>query len=251
MRRLVLLLCCLGTQELIAQSVVRGTVTDAVTGRPLAGVTVQLVAVDNLAGRVTTLTNDSGRFELRTDRRGTHNVVARRPGFAPFGLSIQVVSDTFALSVSLVPLARSLPEVAVIETEVDQFVRDLRLSYKAVGRSRIFDAAQMDHTGQLLAGPFLLGQAGIVAVSCQNSKSFIPEGKVRTEPVLKEPADVWWPCYLSRGKPVPIRIRIDGGPAEPFDAISSRVLSEFAAIAVIQGGNVVAYTKDYALRKRR
>jgi hypothetical protein len=88
-------------------------------------------------------------------------------------------------------------------------------------------------------------------VSCARSSAFLPEGKVRTEPVQKEPADIWWPCCLDRGKPRSITVRIDGGPAEPFDVVSSRVLSEFATMAVVSCGTVVAYTKDYALRQRR
>ena len=155
-----------------------------------------------------------------------------------------------SVAITLARLAQPLPEVSVVESEVDLFVRDLRQSYKSVNRSRVYDAAMMEKTGQLLAGAFLLGQGGVVAVPCQRSSQFLPEGKVRTEPVTKEPADIWYPCFLDRGKPRSIMIRIDGGPPEPFDAISNRVLSEFAAVAIVQGGFIVAYTKDYAMRQR-
>ena len=230
---------------------VSGIVIDARSQRPLAGVTVQISPVDDPGGRRTTTTGETGRFVVRVARRGNFAVVARSPGFSPFGTSVRVAGDSIELFISLSPLAQSLPEVSVVESEVDLFVHELRRTFKPVGRSRLFDASQMEKTGQLLAGPFLLGQAGIIAVNCQRSAAFLPEGKVRTEPVQKEPADIWWPCFLDRGKPRSIMIRIDGGPPEPFDAISNRVLSEFAAMSVVQGGMVFAYTKDYALRQRQ
>lgn len=163
---------------------------------------------------------------------------------------MKITSDTFSVSVALTPVSQPLAEVAVLEREMDMFARDLRQAYRAVNRARVFDTRQMEHTEQILAGPFILGQAGVVPVNCQRSSQFLPKGKVRTQPVEKEFADLWWPCYLDRGKPRSILVRIDGGPAVPFSAISNAALSEFAAIAIVAGGNVVAYTKDYATRLR-
>jgi hypothetical protein len=249
----------LGSSGLLAQTatqdvrgpIVRGTVTESRSARPLQGVTVQIAFRENLAERLTTLTNEAGRFELRPGRRGAYDLVARSPGFAPFGVSVRVDGDSLAIAINLTPLAQPLPEVSVLESEVELFASEVRRSFRSVGRSRVYDAAQLERTGQLLAGPFLFGQAGIHPVSCGRSSQFLPEGKVRTEPVLKEPADIWYPCYMDRDKPRSIMVRIDGGPAMPFDAISSRVLSEFATMAVIQGGIIVAYTKEYALQQRR
>jgi hypothetical protein len=52
-------------------------------------------------------------------------------------------------------------------------------------------------------------------------------------------------------EPRAIMIRIDGGPLEPFDAVRNRALADFAAFAIVGGGFVLAYTKDYAASKRR
>jgi hypothetical protein len=228
----------------------RGVVRESLTARPLGGVAVHVVSVEQPSWSRTAMTNDAGRFEVRLERRGEFRLSSRRPGYTPAELSVRIASDTTSVSMELSPVATPLPEVAVREREIDLFVRDLRRAYRSVNRARVFDASQMDRTGQLLTGPFILGQAGVVPVSCGRSKQFLPEGKVRTQPVEREPADIWWPCFLDKGKPRSILIRIDGGPAEPFDHISNRALSEFAAIAVVGGGIVVAYTRDYATRVR-
>ena len=56
---------------------------------------------------------------------------------------------------------------------------------------------------------------------------------------------------MDKGKPRAIMIRIDGGPLEPFDAVRNRALADSAAFAIVGGGFVLAYTKDYAATKRR
>ena len=257
MRFLLFTVCslCLHVGDLQSQAsqgtrLLRGSVTDASTSRPLPGVSVLVVSVADPTWREIGVTDDGGRFEVRIDRIGTFRLSARRPGYVAAEQSVQVSSDTTTVAIALAPVAQPLPEVEVRESEVDLFVRDLRTAYRSVNRSRIYDVRQMDRTGQMLAGAFVLGQAGVVPVSCRRSAAFLPEGKVRTEPVEKELADIWYPCYLDRGKPRSILVRIDGGAFEPFDAINNRALSEFAAIAIVSGGIVVAYTKDYATRLR-
>jgi hypothetical protein len=239
-----------GSQERAAP-LLRGSVSDASTSRPLSGVSVQIISVENPSARLTAITNDVGRFEIRVDRRGDFRLVIRRPGYVASERTIQITSDTADVSLTLTPVAQPLPEVSVRESEIELFVRDLRRAYRSVNRARVFDARQMERTGQMLTGPFVLGQAGVVAVPCQRSAAFLPKGIVRTEPVDHEPADIWWPCFLDRGKPRSILVSIDGGAVEPLDAIRNRVLSEFAAIAVVHGGIVIAYTKDYATRRRQ
>ncbi len=260
MRPLLLAFCflCLRGGDLRSQQasqggnppLVRGSVSDATASRQLSGVSILIVSLGNPSWREVAVTDEAGRFEVRVDRRGTFRLSARRPGYVASELSVQVTSDTTVVAMALTPVAQPLPEVAVLESEIDLFVRDLRTAYRAVNRSRVFDARQMDSTGQMLTGPFVLGQAGVVPVPCKRSSQFLPPGKVRTQPVERELADIWYPCYLDRGKPRSILVRIDGGPIEPFDAIGNRALTEFAAIAIVGGGIVVAYTKDYATRLR-
>jgi hypothetical protein len=115
--------------------------------------------------------------------------------------------------------------------------------------TRVFEAVDLAHTGHLFAGTFLFGQGGIARVPCQRTAGFLPAGVVRSVPVEHEPADIWWPCVMVRGKPVSVYVSIDGGPAQEFSWISSRELGEFAIIAVTRGRAVRAYTKQYIAEK--
>jgi hypothetical protein len=129
---------------------------------------------------------------------------------------------------------------------VNLFVDSLRTEMRRYDHLSFFDTGALERSRQTLAGAFLFGQAGMKQVPCGRSALFLPKGTMRTVPVENEPADIWFPCVLARGKPQSVMVRIDGGEAQPFATISHRQLAEFAAFAVIGGRLVLAYTKGYA-----
>jgi len=70
---------------LVPESILAGAVVDAVTGAPVAGVTVGASAVDNSVWVDTTQTDDHGRFTLSRLPPGRYNAIANAPhgtGFA-------------------------------------------------------------------------------------------------------------------------------------------------------------------------
>ncbi len=84
---------------------VAGTITDAVSGRPIAGATVHARSGE---GPTSMPTGVDGRFRLTLGGPGT--IVARRTGYADFGLDV-VQSDT-SLVVTLSPLGMQATRVA-------------------------------------------------------------------------------------------------------------------------------------------
>lgn len=63
----------------------RGAVIDASTARPLPGVSVQVVSIENLSERQVATTNEAGRFVVRLIRLGA--IVSQPGGRATFRLS--------------------------------------------------------------------------------------------------------------------------------------------------------------------
>ncbi|MGI9076234.1 MAG: carboxypeptidase-like regulatory domain-containing protein, partial [Gemmatimonadaceae bacterium] len=94
--------------------IVRGTVVDSVTGDPMSGVIVTLVASD---GRVAAegLTTDAGIFALRAPAPGSYSVDAKRIGAkrtSSPAVSLQQ-GETTDLRLTISPTAVSLPDVRV------------------------------------------------------------------------------------------------------------------------------------------
>jgi Carboxypeptidase regulatory-like domain len=229
------------------QFVVRGMVRDAQTESAISRVTIEaLWEGSNAAPRLTATSDDSGRFVLRTDRGGTLVVSLRRLGYQPQRRTVVIASDTTTLLVRLVRTSQMLPTVTVTESAVDFFVDSVRTEFLAFDHARFFDTKALEHSKQTFAGAFLFGQAGMQSAPCRRSAQFLPPGTARTSPVENEPADYWFPCVLARGTPRSVLVSIDGGPPEPFGAISQRELTEFAMVAVFGGRVVVAYTKAFA-----
>jgi hypothetical protein len=170
-------------------------------------------------------------------------------GYRPHTQSFTIDADTTRVTVRLAPVAQSLAPVIVDESAVELYVGDLVRAYRPVDHATVFSDADLKKSKQLHAGTFLLGKGGILPVSCQRSQTFLPKGKVRTSPVNQEPADVFWPCVMRRGKPVSVLVSIDGGPAREFSQISDRELDEFAMMVVIHGQLVHAYTKSFVRQR--
>jgi hypothetical protein len=233
-----------------SKPVLSGRVTEAVSGAPVPSAQVDVRSANAEFVRLSTTADDSGRFSVQLPRDGAVLVMVRRLGFRSRTKSVMAIADT-SITVALVSLAQPLGPVVIEERGPEDVLSELRRGFRATDHTRVFEEKDLARTGQLLAGAFLLGQGGIMRVPCQRSAGFIPEGKVRSVPVEHEPADIWWPCALVRGKPVPVRVSVDGGPPQEFAWISSRELSEFAMVAVTHGFAVRAYTKQYIAAKTR
>jgi hypothetical protein len=226
-----------------------GRVVDSTTGGAVQGVSIEVRSTsrDSFVGIV--VADTIGTFVVELPRGGRYSLFAKRLGYSPAQRTFTAAGDTITVLIPMVSAARTLAPVVVT---TDAVMSELRSKFRAMDHARLYSAEELEHSGQLLAGAFLLGQGGINTVSCGRSKQFLPAGKVRTVPVEREPADVWWPCVMVRDKTVPVRISIDGGPAEPFATISDRELSRFAMIAVVRGGAFVyAYSQDYVATRSR
>lgn len=231
--------------------VIVGRITDSISGTPVRVPSIEVQYRDTDSLRVTAASDDSGRFTVLVPRRGVVRVTVRRPGYEPFGRQVALTSDTVRLTIALRRIAQPLSPIVVEQTEVDLVLREMRREFRAENRIRIYDQKAMAKSGQLLTGPFLLGQAGIVRVPCRRSAQFLPPGKVRTQPVEHEPADPYWPCVMRRDKPVSVLVSIDNGPPVEFNAINGRQLDEFAMVVVSHGQFVHAYTKQFVENRAR
>ena len=117
---IVILLSLAGVTDVSAQ-VVRGTITERVSGLPLAGVLVSVLSVpDSLApgGTRHTLTNARGEYGVRLSSGGRYVVSAKRIGVARYTTAVLRVSDgeTRRLDIVLDPFEHKLPAVHVVET---------------------------------------------------------------------------------------------------------------------------------------
>ena len=233
---------------LVAQQfVVRGVVRDAQTDSALRSVTIE-TAWDDIIGipHAPTTTDTAGRFELRLDRRGPLVLSVRRLGYQPQQVTADMMRDTTSVLVRLVRTTQQLPTVTVVEKAVELFVDSMQKELRRYDHVRYYDTKALVKSNQTHAGAFLFGQGGMQSVSCGRSALYLPKGTVRTVPVENEPADMWVPCVLAQGKPRSVMVRIDGGDPQPFASISQRELDQFAAIAVISGRLILAFTKSYA-----
>jgi carboxypeptidase family protein len=225
-----------------SRPVLSGRVTDAVSGAPVPSASVDVRSANAEFVRLSTTADDSGRFSVQLPRDGAVVVTVRRLGYRAQTKPVMAIGDT-SITIALVSVAQPLGPVVIEERGAEDVLSELRRGFP--DHTRVFEGQDLAHTGQLLTGAFLLGQGGIMRVPCQRSGGFLPPGKVRSVPVEHEPADIWWPCALVRGKPVSVIVSVDGGPAQEFAWISSRELSEFAMIAVTHGQAVRAYTRKY------
>ena len=227
--------------------VVRGTVRDAQTDSAISRATIEASFEGApTTQRVTATSDDSGRFVLQLDQRGTLVLSVRRLGYQAQRQTVAIAGDTTDAVVRLVRASQTLPTVTVTENAVELFVDSVRTEFRRFDHLRFFDADALARSRQTLTGAFLFGQAGMKPAPCRRSAQFLPPGTVRTSPMENEPGDYWFPCVLYRGSPRSVLVSIDGGAPEPFASISERQLAEFAMIAVFGGRVVVAYTKAFA-----
>jgi hypothetical protein len=85
-----------------------GTVRDSTTMEPVPGVTI------GLEERVATFTDRDGRFRVDNVKLGTVYLEARRIGYRPVTMHIDIIEgETFDLGISAVPLPFSLEDIEV------------------------------------------------------------------------------------------------------------------------------------------
>lgn len=97
MRKLSIMLLLLvgAVQFALAQTTIRGKVTDKTTGQPLVGATVTLKGTTNAVA-----TNDNGDFTLITEKAGPHVLVASYVGYADMTMTVAGSEASFALNAS-------------------------------------------------------------------------------------------------------------------------------------------------------
>jgi carboxypeptidase family protein len=240
-----------GAQAPASRVLIAGQVNDSLSGTPVRGSSIEIRYSTRDSLRFVTVSDDSGRFRLSVPHQGEVRLTVRRPGYEPFGRTVEITRDTLLLSIALRRIPQPLQPVVVEQTEVDLVLREMRRELRSQNHTRIYDQRALEKSKQLLAGAFLLGQGGIMRTPCKRSAKFIPEGKVRTQPVEHEPADLFWPCTLVRGKPVSVLVSVDNGPLGEFNAVSARQLEEFAMVVVSHNNVVRAYTKLYIENRAR
>jgi hypothetical protein len=240
-----------GKPSVPGEVLIVGRATDSVSGAPVRAASVEMTYLSTDSLRLFTTSDDSGRFSFFAPRRGNARLTIRRPGYEPFRRQVALTSDSVRVTIALRRIPQPLQPIVVEQSEMDLVLADMRRDLRSQNKTRIYDQRALEKSKQLLAGPFLLGQGGILRVPCQRSAMFLPEGKVRTEPVEHEPADLFWPCTMVQGKPVSVLVSVDNGPLGEFNAVSARQLEEFAMVVVSHNRLVRVYTKQYIENRAR
>jgi hypothetical protein len=118
--RWTLLICAvLLPLQSVAAQVVRGVVTERVSGQPLRGVLVTVASASD-SGIRHTLTNVRGEYVLRLSSAGQYVVSAKAIGVARFTTDVITVRDgeTRRIDVQLDAFEHKLPVVNVLETDL-------------------------------------------------------------------------------------------------------------------------------------
>jgi protocatechuate 3,4-dioxygenase beta subunit len=117
-----------------------GTVTDRLTGRPIAGARLRLLELGLEAA-----TDSSGRYVFRDIPSGEYTLTVEAPGYRPTALRVRVVGRTVQ-DVALEPLAGSL-EGWVRDALTKKPIRGARVTVEFVwaGEARKLEAATDEH----------------------------------------------------------------------------------------------------------
>jgi hypothetical protein len=122
-RRIVVALALMNSVPALHAQVVRGVVTERVSGQRLAGVVVSVANVADslgLGGIRHALTDESGQFALSLPRAGSYVLSAKRIGVARYSAPVFQLQagETKRFEITLEPLGMSLPNVAVSATNL-------------------------------------------------------------------------------------------------------------------------------------
>ena len=115
---------------------VQGTVVDAVTQRPVAGVQV-MVAGTTIGGR----SNDEGRFTITNVPAGTRTLRAARIGYSPVEQQVAVIAGaTSTVSLVMSSTAVNLQGVVVTALGIEREERSLSTSVQTVDGDQLTEA---------------------------------------------------------------------------------------------------------------
>src|SRR5574339_573849 len=108
---------CIALQSTGAQ-VVRGTITERVSGRPLAGVLVSVASASDSTVTRHTLTNVRGEYALRLSSGGQYVLSAKRIGVARHTTNAMMLreGETRRIDIVLDQFEHKLPVVNILET---------------------------------------------------------------------------------------------------------------------------------------
>src|SRR5580704_11992489 len=99
MKKLFLGICLFAMAGIaFAQIHPRGKITDAQTGAPVAGASIEIAGVGSLS------TNESGTFELKRIKPGSYRVKITSVGYKPFEGTLDLGAAPIAVSLEEVPL---------------------------------------------------------------------------------------------------------------------------------------------------
>ncbi|MGA0560556.1 carboxypeptidase regulatory-like domain-containing protein [Larkinella sp. VNQ87] len=121
----------------------RGTVTDASQGRPLAGASVQLRSLSSGTSDIGTITDEQGRFRLPNVPVGRHQVTISFLGYEPTVINEVLVESgkEQVLEVQLQPGVQQLGEATAVGARTDRTISAENITIEQVLR---FPASYLD-----------------------------------------------------------------------------------------------------------
>ncbi len=199
---------------------VTGTVTDSVSGAPVAGAVVTLAHPHR-----TVWTDDHGRFLLARVDPGDNWVMAEQLGYKDGFLSIHVADGMQPLSVVLEPNPVLLGRLEVIAERLQT-----RTEAVLTGGLRAFDTRDMAHAIGWSVLDLLRSQGAVMLTHCQRPHTFY--------------------CVWFRGAGVPAQVYLDGIPLfGGLDELEYIPLTDLYRVEVYQRGTLIqVLTKSWALR---
>ncbi len=203
-----------------ARVTVTGTVTDAVSGAPVAGASVTFSR-----SRETVWTDDRGRFMLPKVDVGDDWLMVQQLGYRDGLLSIRVAGNMEPLAVALEPDPVLLPQLEVIGRRLQ-----MRPEAALLGGMRVFDTRDLAHAMGWSVFDLLRSQGAVMLIHCQRPHSVY--------------------CVWFRGGGVPAQVYLDGIPLYGgMDELQYVPLTDLYRVEVYHRGVLIqVLTKWWALR---
>jgi len=228
---------------LVPESILAGTVVDAVTGAPVAGVTVGATAVDNSVWVDTTQTDDHGRFTLSRLPPGRYNAIANAPhgtGFADGSTRLGLGQRVDGVVVRLHPAYQIVGRVIADAKPCASPALILVDEHQAFYPNVTVEADGTLHADGVLPGTY------VATPACEG---YTP--KARYDPVVVTDRDVTASWTMDPGSVLTGRVRTTSG--EPLVNVDVGVWSVATAQRVPQayGGDRATHDGTYTIRGLR
>ncbi len=212
-----------------ARVTITGTVTDTVSGAPVAGASVTIARTHR-----TVWTDDHGRFMLPGVDPGDDWLLVQQLGYENGQVAIRVADGMPSLAVTLVPDPVLLEGLAVIA------LRPVSRPGAWTMGMHAFDARDLQGLGPWDVASFMRNRGGIFPVSCYSLFGTMASIGAATAPT----------CVWARGQFQPTRVFLDdmelfGG----LEALAGIALNDVYRIEVYERGAFIqVLTKRWALR---